>query len=124
MERYDPEHVPDPTEWLELDEQERLLLIERFHRRARIKLGNARLHAVFHVVVENQLAMRDPPSVRATLDRLMREGLSRHDAIHAIASVVSGHVHDIMQGKNTTGWPADAYESGLANLSASSWRES
>ena len=123
MERYDPEHAPDPAEWLDLDEQERLFLIERFHRRAGRKTPNLRLHAVLHSIVENQLALGEPPNVRATLDRLMHEGLSRHDAVHAIASVVGEHVHDILQGKNTVGWPADLYDAGLANLSASSWRE-
>ena len=65
MDRYDPSQPPDPNEWLELDEQERSLLVEDHHRRARIDLPNATLHATMHVVVENQLAANDEPVVRA-----------------------------------------------------------
>ena len=37
MEAYNPEHMSEPESWLELDEQERILLIETYHRVARIK---------------------------------------------------------------------------------------
>ena len=47
------------------------------------------LHALMHGIVENQLAARDPAEVATTLERLMVAGLSRHEAIHAIASVVA-----------------------------------
>jgi hypothetical protein len=42
MEAYNPERVPEPESWLELDEQERILLIETWHRVARIKLPTSR----------------------------------------------------------------------------------
>ena len=42
MQRYDPLEAPDPDEWLALDEQERLDLVQEYHRRARIPLPNAR----------------------------------------------------------------------------------
>jgi hypothetical protein len=57
MNRYDPSNAPDPAEWLALDEQERILLVEYFHRSARIDLPEVNLHAIVHSVVENQLAM-------------------------------------------------------------------
>ena len=31
MERYDPSRNPDPTEWLALDESERIGMVEIFH---------------------------------------------------------------------------------------------
>ena len=34
MTKYDPERAPNPEEWLELDEQERIILAEQYHRRA------------------------------------------------------------------------------------------
>ena len=89
--RYDASKAPDPQEWLELDESERLDLVKRYHIRAKLPVGeNERLHAAAHVIVENQVALGDVTVVPATLARLMREGLDRHDAIDAIASVLVG----------------------------------
>jgi len=53
------------------------------------------LHAMMHVVGENQIAAGDPPEVSATLVRLVDAGLSRHEAVHAIASVVSEALFDV-----------------------------
>ncbi|HEY5281600.1 MAG TPA: hypothetical protein VIM14_02320, partial [Polyangia bacterium] len=97
MERYDPADAPIPDEWLALDEGERIDLVGRFHRGARIPLPNLLAHAAFHVAVENQLALPDQVLVRDTLQRLIREGLSRHDAIHAVASVLAVRVHELLQ---------------------------
>ena len=52
MQRYDPLKAPDPEEWLALDEQERMELVQDYHRRMRIRLPNAKLHAVAHAIVE------------------------------------------------------------------------
>jgi len=84
MPRYDPLKAPDPEEWLELDEQERIDLAQDYHRRARIKLPSALLHANMHAIVENQIALGDETPARRVLQRLMNEGLDRHQAIHAI----------------------------------------
>lgn len=48
-----------------------------------------RVHVATHAVVETQIAEGAPPETSMTLQRLMAEGLSRHDAIHAIGTVVS-----------------------------------
>ena len=91
--RYDATQAPDPEEWIELDEWGRINLVLDYHRRKKLPVGeNERLHGTVHVVVENELAMGDATVVPATLDRLMREGLDRHDAIHAIGSVLVGIV--------------------------------
>jgi hypothetical protein len=52
VQRYDPLEAPDPEEWLELDEQERIDLVRDYHRRAGIRLPNEKLHAI----VEAQIA--------------------------------------------------------------------
>ena len=57
MQRYDPLNAPDPQQWLLLDEKERLGLVEDYHRQARVELPNAKVHAVAHVIVENQIAL-------------------------------------------------------------------
>jgi Domain of unknown function (DUF1841) len=53
-----------------------------------------------HVVVENQLAAGNPPEAGETLERLVTSGLTRHETIHAIASVVAGALFDVMK-RNT-----------------------
>lgn len=119
MESYDPDNVPDPKTWLELDEGERILLVTDYHEQAREELPNAQLHAVIHVIVENQLAEVYLPAVEA-LARLRRDGLSRHDAVHAIGAVLTEHFWVQAQGDNAVA-PGLAYEEGLRTLTAQSW---
>lgn len=88
---YDPERPPDPAEWLSLGEAERIRLARNYHQAARIKVPNVKAHAAIHAAVENQIAMGFGPSCRA-VERLQQEGLSRHDALHAIGSVVAEFV--------------------------------
>ncbi|MGH6858004.1 MAG: hypothetical protein ACRECP_10310 [Methylocella sp.] len=122
MEHYDPCDPPDPEEWLNTDESQRIRLAEDYHRRAGIRPPNAQAHAVFHVIVENQAALGDEILVRGTLERLMGEGLDRHEAIHAIASVLSGHVADIARGKPARPDANAAYFAALRKLNVASWR--
>ena len=122
--QYDPDVAPSADEWLAAGELERLVLVEQYHRDVRVDLPKSarRLHATFHVIVENQLAMNDEPVVRA-LKRLMNEGLSRHDAVHAIGCVLSENVYDLLHG-NESGETSNAqYYAGLERLTAAVWRE-
>jgi len=63
MEQYDPDEGPDPKEWLEMDEASRILLIETYHEEHGLSLGDPgakernKMHAVFHAVVETQVAL-------------------------------------------------------------------
>ena len=57
--RYDPHEHIVPDAWLELDESERMHPVARYHRRQRIRLPNETIHAVMHVIVENQVALGD-----------------------------------------------------------------
>jgi hypothetical protein len=126
MDRYDPFAPPDPGEWTSIDEQERIHLVENYHRRARIRLPNAKVHAVIHVVIENQIALGDEIPVKRTLERLMSEGLDRHDAIHAVGSLVLGHLSDLLaQPEAKMGSDANtAYYAELEQLTAKKWRRS
>ena len=94
MTRYDPEIAPDPTAWLALGEQARIDSIRAYHRQARTKPPNLHAHAVFHVIIENQIAGGLPPVQRA-MARLMSDGLSRHDALHVIGGVLSEHLVEL-----------------------------
>lgn len=123
MDEYNPGRAPQPETWLELDEQERILLVENHHRLARIKLPDRNAHAVFHVIVENQIAMNLEPVVRA-MARLMKEGLTRHDAVHAIGSVVAEHLFERVQknpDEDATTVQA-RYHAAVERLNAASWR--
>lgn len=125
MDRYNPEATPDPEQWLALDEGERIYLVESCHRDARVDLPKAAraLHASIHVVVENQLALNDEPVVRA-FARLRKQGLSRHDAVHAIGSVVGEHLYELLNEKNESPDTSHArYYAAIERLTAETWRD-
>jgi hypothetical protein len=124
MDRYDPEVAPGAEGWLALDEDERLLLVEWYHRDVRADIPKAArpLHASMHVVVENQLASNDEPVVRA-LARLMKEGLSRHDAVHALGSVVAENIYDIVKVKDAPETSRARYYAAIERLTAATWRD-
>ena len=124
MNGYDPEITPVAKEWLALDEGERLALVERYHRDARIALPRTarRLHATIHTVVENQLALNDEPVVRA-LGRLMKEGLSRHDAIHAVGSVVAEHINELLRLKDAPETSRARYYAAIERLTVAEWHK-
>jgi hypothetical protein len=129
---YDPLEDPDPEQWLMMDEQQRIDLAMEYHQVAGISLPNEKLHATLHVIVENQIADAELP-VRRKLGQLMSEGLDRHDAIHAIGSVVAGHIYDLLReadeislpDKLASGWdPNEPYFAELERLTAKSWLQS
>lgn len=123
MDTYDANHEPDPNAWLELDEGARIGLVVQYHRRHRRRTPRVQLHATFHVVVENEIAAQEHVVVD-TLNRLRSEGLSRHDAVHAIGSVLAAQVYDILRrGKADAGPdPNDTYGAELRKLTAESWQ--
>ncbi len=123
MTNYDPDIAPDPTVWLALDEQERVQLAEAYHRAARIKLPSVEAHALFHAIVENQIAEGLDCVVRA-MARLMNEGLSRHDALHAVGSVIAEHLFETMdlKTKDDTNIIQTRYNAAVERLSANEWR--
>jgi hypothetical protein len=125
MTDYDPGADPDPVEWLALDEGERIALVENYHEEAGIELPNSLLHATIHTTVETQVAMGDEIPVRRTLDRLKSEGLERHEAIHAIGSVLAEHIYVIVKEKRTRGEdPNLSYFAALERLTARRWKNS
>ena len=118
----DPLEAPEPKEWLAID-AERIQLAQDYYRRARVRLPNEKLHAVFHVVVENQIALGDEIPVQSTLQRLMVEGLDRHEAIHAIASVLAEFMHDLVNNPGSNTESNQVYFAALQRLTAEGWLE-
>ena len=97
---YDPDQAPNPREWLALDGHERVRLAQNYHTSARIKLRDTKAHAVYHAIVENQVAEGFGPACRA-VERLQKEGLTRHDAIHAVGSVIAEEIYESTRGPRT-----------------------
>lgn len=121
MKRYDPDRAPVAEEWLAQDEQYRIMLVEQHHRHARIKLAKLTVHAALHVIVENQIAMKHEPVVRAMTRAA--EGLCRHDAVHAVATVLTEHIHDLYHAEVSAADSQAVYNAAIERLSARSWRE-
>ena len=121
--RYEANEKPDSETWLELDESERIDMVIDYHRRTKVKLETPELHAMTHVVVENQVALGEATLVPATLDRLMDEGLDRHEAIHAIGSILMSIVFDAAHKDDDGGDINARYSRELAKLTAAEWRE-
>ena len=119
--RYDPAQAPDPKGWLSMDEAERIELILKFHRHAKERLPSPRLHAMLHVIVENQVALGDEIPVRRTIERLQSEGLNRHDAVHAVGSVLAKQVFDLMNENRSEADLDFDYAAELEALSAERW---
>lgn len=117
--RYDPEVAPDAARWQELGEDEQIMLAEAYHRQAEIELPNTTVHAIMHVIIENQVAQGDELPVRRAIERLMGEGLDRHEAVHAVGSVLAAHLTDTLKAGAANN---AAYNAAVERLTAESWR--
>jgi hypothetical protein len=119
---YDANHAPAAQEWLALDERQRLDRVEHYHLKA---LEPARLppslprHAGMHVGVENQLATGKPPQVGQAVARLVRDGMSRHDALHAVGWVMTEYMRRAVEERRPI--DNDAYLRDLEQLSLQRW---
>jgi hypothetical protein len=124
MTKYDPEVDQQAEEWLATDETERLAAVEAYHRRQRIRLPSPTLHATIHTVVENQLALGEEVVVE-TLARLRSEGLTRHDAVHAIGMVLAEQIYGALKGQSGAESNLNKpYLDRLKRLTATQWRQS
>lgn len=120
MTTYDPDAAPEPNEWLALEEDERIERIASYHRKARVRLPNRRVHAALHSVVENQIAEGLQP-VSEAVARLQSEGLGRHDALHAVGSVLVQSLQALMREESQAPFEVEAYFRKLRSLTAETW---
>jgi len=97
MNIYNPSIPPKANDWLELDEQTRLELLYDFVENYEQEKEAMRIHAAIHMIVENQLALNIELTTE-TYNRLKRQGLDRHQIIHAIGSVISEDIFELMKG--------------------------
>jgi hypothetical protein len=120
MRKYNPMVDPVPQLWQELDADERIEMVRDYHQQAGIDIPDEYMHALLHVVVENQIALGMEIPTQAVLRRLIDENLDRHDAIHAIASVLANHMYELMNGDDPVVSNEDYYAE-LENLTAKKW---
>jgi hypothetical protein len=123
MNTYDPIHPQDSEEWLAIDESQRISLVEDYHAAAEEgeSEGSPTMHAAIHVVVENQVAGGED-SVSETVARLIRQGLDRHEAIHAVGAVLSEDIFHLLKGSNKS-WDTKKFARRFEKLTAKGWRK-
>jgi hypothetical protein len=118
--KYSPDRSLDSKWWSAFSEDEQIELVRDYHRRSGVKIPNANLHAATHVIVENQILLGEETPVAATLQRLLGEGLSRHDAVHAIGGVLAPVLVDVLRGEIRSEVNLVYYQE-LQKLTAESW---
>ena len=104
-----------------MDDDERLSLVTEYHHRAGVELPNEQAHAAVHVIVENQIVLGDDTPVEATLERLMRDGLDRHEAIHAISSVLANFLNEFLADDEAEANVNEMYYEELVKLTVANW---
>ena len=119
--RYDPDEDVDAAAWLAMDESEQQHLIRRYHKRAGIRMPSTRMHAIVHGAIESQLAEGEPV-VTDAFSRMRAQGLSRHDAVHAVGSVWIRHVYEVL--KNQQLFDKGTYDADMRSLTAEEWLRS
>lgn len=75
---------------------------------------NPILHVSMHSVIENQLEQNTPPEARKALTALLKRGVARHEAIHAIASEFNMELFPML--KNSRPFNNLAYKRRLEKL--------
>jgi hypothetical protein len=60
---------------------------------------NPIMHIVIHSTIENQIAGGQPVETRQIVEALMQQGLSRHEAIHRVGSVLAEEIYSILKDK-------------------------
>ena len=75
---------------------------------------NPFLHALMHVIIENQSAQDDPPEVRAVLEYKTSHRTPRHEAVHEIASAFTEFLWQVLHDHKP--FDNDAYRRKLSQM--------
>ena len=121
MNTYNPLFEQDKEEWLGASELDRLVAVREFHERSgeEFEEGALMVHSSIHVIVENQLA-EGVDLIPETVAKLIRQGLNRHEAIHAIGAIISEDIYNIVRGKDIEFSPKK-YRKKLEKITAKRW---
>ena len=111
----------DSEQWEALDTDERINFVMEYHQEVGTEAPpDEYSHALLHVVVENQIALGNETPVETAFHRLLDGNLDRHDAIHAIASVLVNHMYELMHGDDRAKGN-DEYYAEIEKLTAEKW---
>jgi len=58
---------------------------------------NPILHVTIHQIVENQIANGEPAEAAKTLQRLMKQGKTRHQALHEVGKVLTEEMFEVLK---------------------------
>jgi len=58
---------------------------------------NPILHITIHQTIENQIAIGKPKETAQAIEALMQQGLSRHEAIHRVGTVLADEIFHILK---------------------------
>ena len=123
MDTYNPLIEPNKDEWLESSEYDRIDAVREFHENSQEDFEDEALsiHCSVHIIVENQLAM-GVELIPETIAKLTRQGLDRHEAIHAIGAIISEDIFNIIRGDKAEFSPKQ-YRRKLEKITAKRWRK-
>ncbi|MGO0305044.1 hypothetical protein ACTL6P_00275 [Endozoicomonas acroporae] len=124
MKYYNPNKPLNVSEWLVLDDEQRKILVSNFHESTEEEFqddGALTMHCYMHVVVENQIAT-NVDLVSETVTKLVRQGLSRHEALHAISAIIVEDVFDMLKGTKSE-FCLKKYRRKLEKITAKRWRK-
>jgi len=99
--RYAPDRPPD-ADWMLRTDDDRISAIRLFHRGhdGRHPLGrDGWRHAFSHLLAESALAAGQDDAFREAFEAWLAAGLTRHEAIHALAECISGQLEDASKGQ-------------------------
>jgi hypothetical protein len=126
MKSYTPSIQPSAQEWLATEEIDRIRLVREYHESSDDEVDDLdesglEIHSAIHVLVENQIAL-GVEFLPETMAKLIRQGLDRHDALHAIGAIISQDIFEILKG-NGKEFSPKRYRAKLEKITAKRWRE-
>ncbi|MBO9494277.1 hypothetical protein J7438_09290 [Thalassotalea sp. G20_0] len=123
MKYYNPDKPLNVSEWLVLDDEQRKILVSNFHESIEEFQddGALTMHSYMHVVVENQIA-KNVDLVSETVTKLVRQGLSRHEALHAISAIIVEDIFDMLKDTKSE-FCLKKYRRKLEKITAKRWRK-
>jgi len=119
---YDPLHPIEPTEWLAIDEEERLAMVVAYLDEIPEPIEEKHVLAMLLTVAENQIAMGDETPVKAAVDRLEMEGLDRFTALLAVQEVFAELMQEMQQNPDLEYSP-ELHKKRLARIDSKVWKE-
>ncbi len=98
--KYDASKDLNAAIWNKLTNEQRIAAVQQHHEKDKPHkpTPNLTIHSALHAIVETQIAVGNPVQMKAAYLRMRQAGLSRHDSIHALGSVVAHYVAESQAG--------------------------